>query len=98
MKEWNERAHFAALDWASDHHDVVVVNREGKLVESFGFAHSGPGWEELRAKLAPYPGVAIAVETNQGGAGQQLIEAGLEVFPVNPKSAQRYRERKAPAA
>jgi transposase len=97
MKEWQERTYFGGLDWASDHHDLVIVDRAGQLVESFTFAHSGPGWEELRRKLAPYPGLAIAVETNQGAAVQQLIEAGLEVYPVNPKSAQRYRERKAPS-
>ena len=97
MKDWKGRRHFAALDWASDHHDLVVIDRAGELVESFRFAHSGPGWEELRLKLAAYPGLAVAVETNQGAAVQQLIEAGLEVYPVNPKSAQRYRERKAPS-
>ena len=97
MKPWQERAHFAALDWASAHHDLVVVDRAGELVESFRFPHSGPGWEELRQKLAKYPALAVAVETNQGAAVQQLIAAGLEVYPVNPKSAQRYRERKAPS-
>src|SRR5450432_1130096 len=97
MKQWQERRHFGALDWASDHHDLVVVDRTGELVESVTFAHSGPGWQELRARLKPYPGLAVAVETNQGAAVQQLIEAGLAVYPVNPKSAQRYRERKAPS-
>ena len=97
MKDWQERAYFGALDWASDHHDLVVVDRAGELVESLTFAHSGPGWKQLREKLAFYPGLGIAVETNQGAAVQQLIEAGLEVYPVNPKSAQRYRERKAPS-
>lgn len=97
MREWKERTHFAALDWASDYHDVVVVNREGDVVESFRFTHTSAGWEDLRAKLQSYPGVAVALETNQGAAVQQLIEAGLEVYPVNPKSAQRYRERKAPS-
>jgi Transposase len=87
MREWKERTHFAALDWASDHHDVVVVNREGDVVESFRFAHTSAGWEDLRVKLQSYPRVAVALETNQGAAVQQLIEAGLEVYPVNPKSA-----------
>lgn len=75
----------------------MVVDRQGQVVESFGFAHTAEGWAELRAKLARYPQLAMAVETNQGAAVQQLIEAGLEIYPVNPKSAQRYRERKAPA-
>ena len=97
MTDWNKRQHFAALDWASDHHNVVVVDRQGQVVASFGFAHSAEGWAELRLKLAAYPQLAIALETNQGAAVQQLIEAGLEIYPVNPKSAQRYRERKAPS-
>lgn len=97
MLAWNQREYFAALDWASDHHDVVVVDRQGQIVASFRFAHSGAGWKELREKLAGHAALAIAVETNQGAAVQQLVEAGLEVYPVNPKSAQRYRERKAPS-
>jgi len=97
MLDWNQREYFAALDWAKDHHDVVVVNRQGQVVASFRFAHRGAGWKELREKLASYPALAIVVETTQGAAVQQLVEAGLEVYPVNPKSAQRYRERKAPS-
>ena len=32
MKSWKEFTHFAALDWAKDHHDVVAVDREGAIV------------------------------------------------------------------
>jgi hypothetical protein len=28
---------------------------------------------------------------------EQLLEAGMQVYPLNPKSAQAYRERKAPS-
>ena len=35
MLDWNQRAYFAALDWAKDHHDVVVVDRQGGVVASF---------------------------------------------------------------
>ena len=72
LRPGQERAYFGALDWASDHHDLVVVNRTGEVVESFTFAHSGAGWEELRARLGPYPGLVVAAETNQGAAVQQL--------------------------
>ncbi len=30
-------------------------------------------------------------------AVEQLLDAGFSVYPVNPKSAVRYRERKAPS-
>jgi hypothetical protein len=39
----------------------------------------------------------IPLETSQGVAVEQLLEAGMIVYPLNPKSAQAYRERKAPS-
>lgn len=93
---WNERAYFAALDWASDHHDVVVVDQRGAVVCEWRIAHTAAGWAQLREQLRGYEPLAIAVETNQGLAVEQLLDAGYAVYPVNPKSAKRYRERKAP--
>lgn len=95
---WEERKHFAALDWARDHHDIAVVDIKGALVLQLRFEHTPEGWQNLRQSLAPFgPSLAVAVETNQGLAVEQMLDAGYEVFPVNPKSAVRYRERKAPA-
>ena len=34
---WSQRAAFVGFDWASDHHDVVVVDQRGKVVEDFRF-------------------------------------------------------------
>ena len=41
--------------------------------------------------------IPFAIETSQGAAVEQLLEAGMIVYPFNPKSAQAYRERKAPS-
>jgi len=38
----------------------------------------------------------VAIETSQGAAVDQLLQKEYAVYPVNPVSAQRYRERKAP--
>lgn len=97
MREWNEHQHFAALDWAGDHHDLVVVDRGGQVVLSRRFAHSAEGWRELREALGAFPEIPVAVETSQGIVIDQLVRAGPGVYPVNPKAAKRYRERKAPA-
>lgn len=95
---WEERRYFGALDWARDHHDIAVVDSQGKIVCEQRFEHTPEGWQNLREALAPFsPSLAIAVETNQGLAVEQLLDAGYTVYPVNPKSAVRYRERKAPA-
>ena len=53
--------------------------------------------KKFREKLGGYGSIAFAIETSQGAAVEQLLEAGMKVYPVNPKSAQAYRERKAPS-
>src|SRR5688572_28745316 len=48
--DWTKQTHFAALDWAKDHHDVVVVDRSGQIALEFRFAHTAPGWAEFTEK------------------------------------------------
>lgn len=94
---WTQHTHFAALDWASDHHDVVVVERSGALVAEFRFAHTAAGWAEFTAKMQPFVGAPLALETSSGPAVDQLLQRGWTLYPVNPKAAQRYRDRKVPS-
>ena len=97
MNHWTEITHYAGLDWASDHHDVAIVDRPGKIVRQFRIPHTAAGWQELGTELHDLGVVAVAVETNQGFTIEQLLALGVTVYPVNPKSAERYRERKAPS-
>jgi len=85
---------FAGFDWAKDHHDVVVVDAQGSLVDEFRIDHSIDGWKLWRQKSANSPGLAVATETSSGPAVEQLLESGVTVYPVNPMNAKRYRERK----
>ena len=94
---WNERGAFASVDWASDHHDIVAVNGHGAIVEDFRIDDTAEGWQQLRERLSRYPHLAVAIETSSGAVVERLLEAGYAVFPINPKAAQRYRERKAPS-
>lgn len=89
--------HFAGFDWAKEKHDVVVVERDGRVVEQFQFDDSAEGWSDFRQRVAPYCNLAVTVETNCGPAVERLLELGLALFPVRPLSAARYRERKAPS-
>jgi len=97
MKTWTELTHFAGLDWAGDHHDVAVVNAQGQVVAEFRFEHSAAGWAEFRQKMAAYPAWGLALETRSGAAVEELLQSQGTVFPVQPKAAARYRERKAPS-
>jgi len=95
MKNWTERNHFAGLDWATDHHDVVIVDRAGQILEQFRFNHDASGWELFRNKIKAFAELAVAIETSSGAAVEQLLQSGCTVYPVNPKSAKAYRHRKA---
>jgi hypothetical protein len=82
---------------ASQKHSVVVVDSQGRVVEDFEIEHSALGWKKFRERIKPYDSIPFAIETSQGAAVEQLLEAGMEVYPLNPKSAQAYRQRKAPS-
>ena len=97
MKEWNGITHYAGFDWARDHHVVLIVDAAGQIVKDFEFEHSLEGWNSFREKTAPYPNLAIAIETNQGAAVDQLLQGECTLYPVNPVAAESYRKRKAPS-
>ena len=93
---WDQWMHFAGLDWSKDHHDVVVVDRNGVVVLELRIEDTAEGWSQLCKKLQPLAPVAVAVETSHGGGVERLLQMGVAVYPVQPKAAQRYRDRKAP--
>jgi transposase len=96
MKDWKDITHYAGFDWARDHHAVVVVNLQGEIVADFEFEHSLEGWKTFREKTAAWPNLAVAIETSQGPAVDQLLQHEYAVYPVNPVAAESYRKRKAP--
>jgi len=97
MKSWQEITHYAGFDWAKDHHVVVVVNPQGQMVADFEFEHSLEGWQSFADKTSAWPNLAVAIETSQGAAVDQLLQRQSIIYPVNPVAAQSYRERKAPS-
>lgn len=79
MKQWKEITHYAGFDWARDHHAVVIVNGQGEIVADFEFKHSLGGWKGFGQKTAAWPDLAVAIETNQGAAVDQLLQGGYTV-------------------
>lgn len=89
---------FMGFDWGQQTHAVVVVDRQGRIVLEMEFAHSAEGWMQLRDKLRPLgPRIGVAIETCRGPAVDRLMMMALTLFPMNPKAAERYRDRKAPS-
>src|SRR5690242_16340557 len=91
-------AHFAGIDWAKPKHHAVILNPAGQIVAAFDFEHSAAGWQQWREQAARYAPLAVAIETSQGPVIDQLLQTpDCTIYPLNPKAAQRYRERKAPS-
>jgi transposase len=97
MNPHHELSHYAGLDWAGEHHDVIIVDATGKLVADFRIEHSAAGWKLWAQKTAAYPKLGVAVETSFGMVVEQLLESGVVVYPVNPMASKRYRERQHPS-
>jgi transposase len=47
--------------------------------------------------MQPFGHCPICIETSSGPAVDQLMQREFPVYPINPKAAQRYRERKCPS-
>jgi transposase len=86
---------YAGIDWADDHHDVVVIDEAGKTKSSLRVAHTVKGLNELDTFLKSFTTtpqqMACIIETNQGLLISFLLEAGWTVYPVNPKTVDRKR-------
>ena len=67
------------------------------MLEDFEIDHSALGWKKFRERINSYGSIPFAIETSQGAAVEQLLEAGMQVYLLNLKSAQAYRQRKAPS-
>src|SRR5258708_28181277 len=90
---------YAGIDWADDHHDVVVIDEQGQRVASCRVAHTPDGLAQLVTFLqetvgaSPMPQeLACLIETPHGLLITALLEAGLAVYPVNPKTVDRRRK------
>ena len=88
---------FIGEDLAEDHHDVHVMDADGKRLASRRLPEGLPGirrFHELVAIHAEEPSqVVIGIATDRGLWVQALSAAGYRVFAVNPLAVARYRDR-----
>ncbi len=85
---------FAGIDWADRHHDIVVIDEAGSKVGSLRVEHTPEGLAKLVGflrDLAPLEQIACIIETKHGLLITALLEAGLALYPVNPKTIDRKR-------
>ncbi|MCH8253147.1 MAG: hypothetical protein IID36_11905 [Planctomycetes bacterium] len=59
------------FDWAGDHHDAVVVDPHGKVVDEFRFDDTAAGGQLLIKKMREHPDPAVAEDPLEDGADEK---------------------------
>jgi transposase len=89
---------YCGIDWAEDHHDIAVVDRDGQLLARRRISDDAAGLAQLLGLLAehgdtPQDPIPVAIETPRGLLVACLRATGRQVYPINPMSVARYRDR-----
>ncbi len=89
---------FCGIDWASDHHDIAVVDETGSLLARARIDDTAEGLDQLLRMLAehsdtPQAPIPVAIETSRGLLVACLRATGRPVYAINPMAAARYRDR-----
>jgi transposase len=90
---------YAGVDWASESHWVWLSDKDGRRIGERSFKHAGDGLAEMVAWLLKTSGTAdpgqinIAIEVPHGPVVETLIERGFNVWVLNPKQMDRFRDR-----
>jgi len=89
---------FCGIDWAEDHHDIALADRDGTLLARLRIGDDAAGLAALLALLAEHGDsavdpVPVAIETPRGLLVACLRATGRQVYPVNPMAVARYRDR-----
>lgn len=97
-----ERLWFAGVDWGSQTHQVHLADAQGRERGKRGFAHSGEGLVELAKWILQHTGttadaIHVAIEVPHGPVVESLMERGFNVYSINPRQLDRFRDRFSPS-
>ena len=89
---------YVGVDWATRQHQICVLDGDGKVVGERQVAHSGTGIGDLCKWLDELSGghlasVHAAIEMPHGAVVEALLERDVQVYSINPKQLDRFRDR-----
>jgi transposase len=88
--------YLTGIDWASDKHDVCVLDPGGAVEDRFIIHHTAEGLAELvrrLRRLGDPTRLPIAIERPSGLLVDTLVEAGFPVRPIHPNALKATRPR-----
>ncbi len=88
---------FVGIDWAEKHHDVCIIDGEGKVLARGRVVDGVEGIANLHAMVGEHidepEAAVVGIELDRGLLVGALLAAGYQVYAINPLSVDRYRDR-----
>lgn len=89
---------WVGFDWASEKHQACLLDAAGRVIGERAVLHGG---EDLAAFCdwltettgSPAGRIAVAIETPRGPVVEALLERGFQLYAINPKQVDRFRDR-----
>jgi transposase len=95
---------YVGLDCGTQNHYAYLLDPDAQSRGHRSFGHSPEAFDELVAWLLAHPQsegdpsrVACAIESPRGALVETLLAHGFQVFAINPKQLDRFRDRHSPA-
>jgi transposase len=90
---------YAGVDWGSESHCVWLCDKLGRRLGERSFKHTGDGladmvgWLLKASDAADARQIDVAIEVPHGPVVETLIERNFNVYALNPKQMDRFRDR-----
>ncbi|WP_334144049.1 IS110 family transposase [Rhabdothermincola sp.] len=87
---------FVGWDWASETHDVTVIDDTGEIVDRWALRHDATDLAAALTRLAGHgdpEDLPVAIETTSGLVVDRLLAAGHPVVPIHPNAFNAARPR-----
>ncbi|MCH7732957.1 MAG: transposase [Candidatus Marinimicrobia bacterium] len=88
---------FCGIDWSDNGFIAVIVDPLGKVVKKLIVRNSADEFDKfidkIRIVTSNVSDMLFTIETPNLAIVDYLMENGYTVYPINPKSVDRYRDR-----
>jgi transposase len=98
----HQQCWFVGIDWGSQEHRTHVTDAAGTTLGARSFSHDGANLAAMAEWILTVTGVSpedihVAIETPHGPVVEGLMERGFQLYAINPKQLDRFRDRFSPA-